>query len=156
MKCSTPHIAWAPDGRRLASGSKDGMVQLWDPAAGTLVAVLTGHTDPVTALAWAPDSGPLATAGEDTTVRLWDGRDGAPLATFEGHTGAIRTAVWSRDGAGIGRPILLLSSVTAGPGVPLSVKHGVDVLRVTTMDDPPVGVPQDPGHEGVHDRAAGL
>ena len=40
-------VVYSGDGKRLASGSQDNTVRLWDPSAGTLVAVLKGHADVV-------------------------------------------------------------------------------------------------------------
>jgi WD40 repeat protein len=58
-------LAVLPEGR-LASGSLDGAVRVWDLAAGT-AHVLKGHTDRVNALAVLPD-GSLASGSNDYTV----------------------------------------------------------------------------------------
>ena len=34
-------VAWSPDGKTLASGSRDGAVKLWEAAKGKLLATLT-------------------------------------------------------------------------------------------------------------------
>jgi WD40 repeat protein len=59
-----------PDGR-LASGSTDRSIKLWDPASGSCVATLEGHSSYVLALAVLPD-GRLASGSGDTTIKLWD------------------------------------------------------------------------------------
>jgi len=61
-------LAYAPDGKTLATGGDDDTVRIWNPATSTTLHTL--HTGPVRAMAYAPDGTVLATAG-DRTVRLW-------------------------------------------------------------------------------------
>jgi WD40 repeat protein len=49
------YIAWAPDGKTLASGSMDNTVRLWDPKTGKALGDgLKGHTKWITCLSWEP------------------------------------------------------------------------------------------------------
>ncbi len=63
-------LAVLPDGR-LASGSGDHTIKLWNPASGACVATFEGHSSSVNALAVLPD-GRLASGSDDPTIKLWD------------------------------------------------------------------------------------
>jgi WD40 repeat protein len=68
---SVSALAFAPDGRTLASGAGDEAVKLWDVETGEACATLKGHSDRVMAVAFSPDGRTLATGSLDHTVRLW-------------------------------------------------------------------------------------
>jgi len=64
-------VAWAPDGKKLALGSKKGNVRIIDPATGATLRILPGHRLGVTSLVWSSDGRVLISA-DDETVRLVD------------------------------------------------------------------------------------
>jgi WD40 repeat protein len=52
---SVNSVAFSPDGKRLASGSDDNPVRLWDLTTGRESARLEGHTNGVSSVAFSPD-----------------------------------------------------------------------------------------------------
>jgi WD40 repeat protein len=65
-------LAWAADGKKVASASLDKTARLWDLASGT-ASVLTDETQgALHVVAFSPDGRQVATAGEDEHVRVWD------------------------------------------------------------------------------------
>jgi hypothetical protein len=74
-------LTFSPDSALLATAAVDGVIRLWDAAAGALRTTLHGHTDVVFRLAFSPEGSLLASAGADA-ARLWQVRSGAALAVL--------------------------------------------------------------------------
>jgi RNA polymerase sigma factor (sigma-70 family) len=66
-------IAYAPDGRTVATAAQDGTIKVWEVATWKVRAEFHGHRDRVNSLTFAPD-GRLLSGGLDTTVVVWDVR----------------------------------------------------------------------------------
>lgn len=66
-------VAWSPNGQRIASGSYDKTVQVWDATNGGNVYTYTGHSNAVLAVAWSPDGQRIASGSYDKTVQVWQG-----------------------------------------------------------------------------------
>ncbi len=97
-------VAWSPDGKRIASGSDDNTVQVWDAANGGHVYTYSGHSNSVEAVVWSPDGKRIASgggdvvAGHDFTVQVWDAANGGHVYTYSGHSGVVNAVAWSPDG----------------------------------------------------------
>ena len=91
-------VAFSPDGTRLASGSMDETVRLWDLTNPDKWMTLQKHTGWTNVLAFSPDGSTLASGSTDKTVQLWNTTTGEPLATFTGHINGINALTFSPDG----------------------------------------------------------
>jgi WD40 repeat protein len=88
--------AISPDGRRIASGSVNGHIHVWNADTYSCERTLMGHTAAVSSLMFRDDE-TLASGSVDGTVRLWSSTAAEPLAVLSGIRG-MTAAVFSPDG----------------------------------------------------------
>src|SRR5689334_2355689 len=74
-------VAVSPDSRRIASGSRDRTVKLWDAATGRLLRTLTGHRDAVLSVSFSADGATVYSGSRDGTVKAWVVETGRLLST---------------------------------------------------------------------------
>jgi WD40 repeat protein len=113
-------LAFAANGKTLASGSADKEVRLWNAQEGKLEHTITSHTNTVTTFSWSSRS--LATGASDNQVLLVNPLTGAvqkQLNIFH----PLLSVAWSADGKGLATGTTDLSAIVWDPGSGTAIKR---------------------------------
>jgi len=94
-------VTFSHDGSRLASGSYDGIVQVWDAAEAIQIAKLEGHKGIVKSVAWSANGKWIVSGSEDGTVRVWDADSLHQVRVLGGHSGVVHSVAVNYDGSRI-------------------------------------------------------
>jgi RNA polymerase sigma factor (sigma-70 family) len=86
---SVRDVAFAPDGKTLATAEHDGMARLRDAETGAVLRTFKGHQAGIDAVSFSRDGKALATSSWDHTVKLWDTATGDEVRTLTGHSGSV-------------------------------------------------------------------
>jgi WD40 repeat protein len=89
-------VAISPDGRTLASGSRDKTVKILD--LDTNILRTTHDSAWVHSVAFSPDGQALATGSGDNTIKILHPETGSIRNTLNDHSGWIRSVAFSPDG----------------------------------------------------------
>ncbi|HEX4865074.1 MAG TPA: WD40 repeat domain-containing protein, partial [Acidimicrobiales bacterium] len=95
---SVESLAFSPERSRLATGSSDTTVRMWDLSSPAESTVLRGHRDSVFSVAFSPNGRTLASGSRDKTVRVWDLRHpGTDPIGFTGHKDFVFSVAFALD-----------------------------------------------------------
>ncbi|KZV52578.1 protein HIRA [Dorcoceras hygrometricum] len=78
-------LNWSPDDSKLASGSLDNTIHIWDMSNGVCIAILRGHSSLVKGVAWDPIGSFIASQSDDKTVIIWRTSDWSLAHRTDGH-----------------------------------------------------------------------
>ena len=92
-------VAFSPDGKRLASASRDKTGKVFDVEKKESLVTFPGHAQPVYTVSFTPDGKGIATGGEDNRIRVWNpDNDGKPIRDIGGFGGTVFKLRYSPDG----------------------------------------------------------
>jgi ferric-dicitrate binding protein FerR (iron transport regulator) len=110
-KSAITALAFADDGRTLATGDRDGIIRLWTLTDNPLRdkdaerfrfeagRILQAHTQEVRALVFAPNGAKLASAGRDGAAFVWDVAAGVTVLQIAEPGREVRSVAFSPDGS---------------------------------------------------------
>jgi len=91
-------VAFSPDGQRVATGSFDNTVIVWDAETGLPISRPMRHRGPFWyAVAFGKDGRTVVTGCDDATSRIWDIATSRPIGPMLPHDAALRTAVFAEN-----------------------------------------------------------
>jgi WD40 repeat protein len=132
-------LAFSPDSKILASGSKDCTVKLWEVSTGREIICLRGHTKYINSVAFSPDGKILASGSKDKTTKLWNVSTGQEIITLREHLYGVSSVAFSPDGktlaSGGGDSSIRLWDVHTGQEVSTIKGHSAFITSVAFSAD---------------------
>ncbi|MGA9383178.1 MAG: hypothetical protein WBV73_30820 [Phormidium sp.] len=91
-------VVFAGDTPKIASGSFDHGIKVWNYQTGELVRVISENAGVVYALAFSHDHNLLAQGGDEQNIKLWEIETGALVEICKEHSGSVRAIAISSNG----------------------------------------------------------
>jgi len=94
-------VCFSPDGKQLATGSHDRLINLYSFNEGSaiLAHTLEGHTDWVKTLSFSPDCKLLCSGSDDESIKFWNPADGSLVKSIDqAHTYTVFSVSYSPNG----------------------------------------------------------
>ena len=89
-------VSVTPDGKRVLSGDRSGILKVWDLKHKKELASIEAHNAAVKGVALSPDGLRAVSCSEDTKIKMWNLEEMKVKATFSGDD-ALETCVLAPD-----------------------------------------------------------
>lgn len=90
-------MTFSADGWRVASGSYDNTIKIWNTQCSNSAVTLRGHSESITCIVFSADGRRIASGSYDKTIKIWDTESGDCTITLEGHIAWISCIAFSTD-----------------------------------------------------------
>ena len=112
-------VCFSPDGNRLATGSYDQYVRIWDVRTGNVIQEFHDPDNVITCVQYSPDGRYVVSGGKrpfvpedqagsivfkpehDSTVRIWDTKTGRMHTQLNGYLSTVKAVSYTPDGKSI-------------------------------------------------------
>jgi len=94
-------VCFSPDGKQLATGSFDNLINLYsfNDGSAILAHTLEGHTQSVKSLSFSPDCKLLCSGSNDQSIKFWNPADGSLVKSIDqAHTSYVWSVSYSPNG----------------------------------------------------------
>jgi WD40 repeat protein len=92
-------VAISHDGAMVATGSRQGLLDLWDTATGTRLGRLADDRLAVESIAFSPDGSRLASGSPSGRIMIWDVATRSRLRDLVGHDGIVPSLAFHPEGS---------------------------------------------------------
>jgi WD40 repeat protein len=132
-------VSFSPDGKILASGSRDNTIKLWDVKTGKVIKTLNQDSISILSISFSPDGKTLASGSSDKAIKLWNVATGKEIKTLNGHSNTVRSVSFSPDGktlaSGSDDKTIKLWNVTTGKEIKTLNGHSDLIYSVSFSPD---------------------